>query len=456
MKKVITYGTFDLLHQGHVNILKRAKEQGDYLIVGVTSENYDEQRGKLNVMQSLFERIENVKKTGLADQIVVEEYMGQKIQDIQKYGVDKFVIGSDWLGKFDYLNEYCEVIYLDRTVGISSTDLRNSKNNILRLGVVGNGRIAKRFVKEARFVSGLEIEYVFGRNENRLSEFCKDYSLVGYDTDYDVFLEKVDAVYIALPHTLHYVFAKEALLKGKHVLCEKPITLSLDEAKELYTIAKENNLIIQEAIKTVYAPCFARLLSMVKSGVIGKIKDVEATFTKLINDKTLREYDLLSGGGSLTELGSYPLCLITKVLGTSPKKVIYTDFKDKETGVDLMNKTTLIYSNAIATSTVGIGVKKEGNCIISGTEGYIYIPAPWWKTEYFEVRFENQSKNKKVYVEFTDDGLRYEIADFLKAVNTKKETYKLTFDESLFISSVIDAYKNNGEFSFEKEYICLE
>ena len=103
MKKVITYGTFDLLHNGHINILKRAKAMGDYLVVGVTSEDYDYNRGKLNVAQSLMERIENVKKTGYADEIIVEEYFGQKVADIQKYNIDTFVIGSDWLVKFYYL-----------------------------------------------------------------------------------------------------------------------------------------------------------------------------------------------------------------------------------------------------------------------------------------------------------------------------------------------------------------
>jgi glycerol-3-phosphate cytidylyltransferase len=124
MKRVITYGTFDLLHNGHINILKRAKEMGDYLIVGVTSEDYDYNRGKLNVAQSLMERIENVKKTGYADEIIVEEYFGQKVGDIQKYNIDTFVIGSDWLGKFDYLKEYCEVVYLDRTEGISTSKIK--------------------------------------------------------------------------------------------------------------------------------------------------------------------------------------------------------------------------------------------------------------------------------------------------------------------------------------------
>ena len=113
MKKVITYGTYDLFHYGHLRLLERAKNLGDYLIVGVTSDDFDKQRGKINVKQSLIERIESVRATGLADEIIVEEYEGQKIDDIQRYNIDIFTLGSDWVGKYDYLNEYCNVVYLD-------------------------------------------------------------------------------------------------------------------------------------------------------------------------------------------------------------------------------------------------------------------------------------------------------------------------------------------------------
>lgn len=443
MKRVITYGTFDLLHQGHINILKRAKALGDYLIVGVTGEDYDISRGKLNVSQSLTERIENVKSTGLADFIIVEEYMGQKVRDIKKYNVDTFVIGSDWLGKFDYLKDFCEVVYLERTKGISSTDLRNSSNKILNLGVVGNGRIAKRFVKESKYVSGINVDYVYGRNEEHIKNFAQDLDLNSYYTDYDKFLSQVDAIYVAVPHTMHYEFAKKALLANKHVLCEKPITLSTEQTKELFKIANEKKLILQEAIKTAYAPCFDKLVSMAQSGIIGEIKDVDATFTKLIKDKTLREYNSELGGGSLTELGSYPLFVITKLLGTNPVNVEFVTSIDKETNVDIMTKVILKYDSAIATANVGIGIKKEGQCIISGTEGYIYIPAPWWKTEYFEVRFEDLNRTQKIFTKFDGDGLRYEIADFMNAINSGNKSYKMTEEESIFITSVLEQFKNN-------------
>ena len=169
MVKVITYGTYDLLHSGHLRLLERAKALGDYLIVGVTADDFDRRRGKLNVQQSLMERLENVKATGLADKVVVEEYEGQKIDDIKRYGADIFTVGSDWEGKFDYLNKYCRVIYLPRTEGISSTNLRMEKSR-LKLGIKGDARLAGKYAGEAAFVNGLEINSMLLANAKGDSE----------------------------------------------------------------------------------------------------------------------------------------------------------------------------------------------------------------------------------------------------------------------------------------------
>jgi glycerol-3-phosphate cytidylyltransferase len=145
MKRVITYGTYDLLHQGHINLLRRAKELDDYLIAGVTSDSFDRGRGKLNVRNNVLERVEAVKATGCADEVIIEDYLGLKIDDIQKYDVDFFAIGSDLEGRFDYLNEYSEVVNLPRTEGISSTKLRAESQDEYRIGIIGSGRIAHRF-----------------------------------------------------------------------------------------------------------------------------------------------------------------------------------------------------------------------------------------------------------------------------------------------------------------------
>jgi len=440
MKKVITYGTFDLFHEGHYRLLKRAKELGDYLIVGVTTENYDKSRGKLNVQESLVQRIENVKKSGLADEIIIEEYEGQKIDDILKYNIDIFAIGSDWKGKFDYLSEYCKVVYLERTKGISSTQLRAKKNGIIKLGIVGYGRIANRFVPESKFVSGINVEGVFGPNQNSLEQFVQKHELAFFTLNYNELLDRVDAVYIASPHLTHYEYIKKALIKGKHVLCEKPIVLSAKQANELYKLAEEKECVLLEAIKTAYSPGFLRLLSIAKSGLIGKIKNIDATFTKLVKGN-IRELDINTGGGSMTELGSYPLLAIIKLLGQNIEEIKFYSYYDIEKKVDLFTKVNLKYKDAVATAKVGLGVKSEGDLIISGTKGYIYVPSPWWKTEYFEVRFENFSDNKKYYYKFDGEGLRYELAEFVSMINRREiQTYKLKPSESITIINVIEKF----------------
>ena len=158
MKKVITYGTYDLLHYGHIKLLERAKELGDYLIVGVTSDDYDKTRGKINNKQNLMERVVAVKATGIADEVIAEEYEGQKIDDIRRYGVDIFTVGSDWEGKFDYLKEYCQVVYLPRTEGVSSTEIRAEKNK-LTIGLIGDSESdltsLKKFTAEIAYVNGI-------------------------------------------------------------------------------------------------------------------------------------------------------------------------------------------------------------------------------------------------------------------------------------------------------------
>lgn len=189
--KVITYGTYDLFHKGHYNLLKHAKELGDYLIVAVTSDAFDKVRGKLNVHDPLFTRIKNVEKTGLADEIIVEEYYGQKIDDIKKYGIDIFTVGSDWVGHFDYLKEYCDVIYLDRTKGISSTELRCK--DAVNLGILGTEEIIKRFKEELKYVSGINLVGIFDNDKEKLSQVTEKMGIKKYDTLNDMYRD-VDAV----------------------------------------------------------------------------------------------------------------------------------------------------------------------------------------------------------------------------------------------------------------------
>ena len=439
MKKVITYGTYDLLHQGHINLLKRAKALGDYLIVGVTSDSFDKGRGKLNVRNNVLERVEAVKATGYADEVIIEDYLGQKIDDIQKYDVDIFAIGSDWEGKFDYLNEYCQVVYLPRTEGISSTMLRAESQDTYKIGVIGSGRIANRFVPETKVVNGAEVVAVLNPDSNEVNSFAKAHSIEAY-TDFDTFIRKLDVVYIASPHLTHYDYIKRSLLAGKHVLCEIPFTLKKDEALELFRLAEEKNLVLLEASKTAYCPAFGHIVTLIKSGIIGEVVDVKAALSKMVAPPT-RELDSNQAGGAMTEHAPLTLMAIIKLLGLDWKDV---DFHTKrENGVDIYTKGVINYPHATSSFTLGIGVKTEGNLVISGTKGYVYVPAPWWLTSYFEVRYEDQTKNKKYFYSYDGEGLRYEIQEFLSMiVNGRRSCYKLRRRESVAIAEIIEKYRN--------------
>lgn len=438
MKKVITYGTYDLLHQGHINLLSRAKELGDYLIVGVTSDSFDRGRGKLNVRNNVLERVEAVKKTGFADEIIIEDYLGQKIDDIQKYDVDIFAIGSDWEGKFDYLNEYCKVVYLPRTEGISSTMLRAESTTNVKIGIIGCGRVANRFPKEAGVVGGVEVVAAFDTDiEASHNLSSKNEGVVAYPLLKD-FYDVVDAVYIATPHLSHYDYIKQSLERGKHVLCETPMVLNGDEAKEVYALAESKGLILMEANKTAHCPAFNHLMVMIKSGVIGEVIDIEASLSQLL-DKNGREFDPQQGGGALFEQASYPLLPIFKLCGINYDNLNLYSRMDK--GIDTYTRGVFRYNKAVCSFKVGLGVKTEGNLIISGTKGYAYVPAPWWLTDYFEFRYEDQNENKKFFYKWDGFGLRYEIQEFISSIiNHRFSNSRLRRRESIQMAKVMQQF----------------
>lgn len=438
MVRVITYGTFDLFHEGHYKLLERAKQLGDYLIVGVTTEGYDEKRGKLNVVDSLLTRIENVKKTGFVDEVIVEEDLGQKLRDIKKYKIDIFTVGSDWTGKFDYLKDYCKVIYLERTKNVSSTMLRTKNKPFLGMGVIGTGRIAERFMPEARGVSGIDAKTVYNPNLESASRFANKFE-IDYSKDLESFLSKIDAVYIASPHETHYKYIKTALEHGKHVLCEKPMVLNGAEAEELFNLAKEKELILLEAIKTAYCPGFNNLINIAFSGAIGNIRGIEACFTKL-EKSTSRELNDTKYGGSFTELGSYTLLPIIKLFGLDYKKLQF-ETVNAENGLDIFSKAYFKYDAGIAEATCGLGVKSLGQLIISGTKGFISVDAPWWKTKNFELHYENSEDTERYSYKFAGDGLRYEISDFLSMINGNKHPgMKLNPKESIAIACIMERF----------------
>ena len=438
MVKVITYGTYDLLHYGHIRLLERAKALGDYLIVGVTAEDFDKTRGKINVKQSLMERIENIRATGLADEIIVEEYEGQKIDDIHRYDVDIFTVGSDWKGTFDYLNEYCQVVYLDRTEGISSTEIRTQKN-VLRLGVVGEGMLPIKHICECAFVNGMVSSAVY-TEDPEIRKMVEDRGTLCVQSFEEV-LRCSDAVYIVSHPAKHYEQVVQALSAGKHVLCESPVALTKKQCIALYTMAEEKGLTLMETVKTAYSTAFNRLILLVKSGKIGEVVSVNAVCTSLSRNGTEGPHNTQTDWNSICDWGPTAMLPIFQLLGTEyQKKMITSRIVDQQQRFDAFTKVDFWYPNSIASLLVGKGIKSEGELIISGTKGYVYVPAPWWKTDYFEIRYENPADNKRYFYQLDGEGIRYELVAFIKAIQKRASYNFISEPVSLKIAEVIEAY----------------
>ena len=438
MKKIITYGTYDLLHYGHIRLLERAKALGDYLIVGVTADGFDMIRGKINVQQSLMERMEAVKATGIADEVIVEEYEGQKIDDILRYNIDVFAIGSDWQGYFDYLKEFCQVVYLERTEGISSSELR-SKVQPVKIGIIGDENeltLMDKFVLECRFVNGVSVEGICYPNAEQLPDSLRYLPVV--TDNYETLISHIDAVYIISNIDEHYEQIKYALNHGVHVLCESPLTKSIEEWNEVTALAKAKNLVLMDAIRTAYSTAYYRMLLLIKSGRIGNVLSVDASCSSLREKKQ-------NSIGSLYSWGPNAMLPVFQILGTNYiNKQIISLFEDEHQHYDAFTKVSFIYPKAVASIKVGKGVKTEGELVVSGSKGYVYVPAPWWKTDYFEIRRENPSQNKRYFYQLEGEGIRYEVVSFLKAIHqSRRIAYINEAVSSAIVRVVEDFYIGN-------------
>lgn len=312
-------------------------------------------------------------------------------------------------------------------------------SKITSLGIIGTGRIARRFVLETKYVDDVELVSIYNPKLESAKIFAEKFKIKSFFDILDAFMENIDSVYIASPHETHYFYAKKALECGKHVLCEKPLVLTKKEAIELYHIAEKKQCVLMEAIKTLYCPGFQQLMEIVKSGIVGDVIDVESTFTKLENPSS-RELTDNKYGGSFTELGTYTLLPIIKLLGKNYQSVYFEKILN-DNNIDIYSKAYFRYRNALATSKTGLGVKSEGQLVISGTRGYVIVEAPWWKTQSIEVRFEDINKKQKYITEFLGEGLRYELIFFLSLINERKEKeLKVLENDAIIFAEIMENF----------------
>lgn len=317
---------------------------------------------------------------------------------------------------------------------LTTDSLAREKQTYLRIGVIGTGSIAKRFVKETVYVSNVYVAAAYNPVPTETHQFCKEYGIVNEASNVDELLSKVDAVYIASPCYSHYEYIGKALNANKHVLCETPLTENYNQAKEMIGLAKKLGLVLMPALKTAYAPSFAKIIEEALSGQIGEVVDVSATVTTLLSHEKTIGYN----NERLYDNAYYAMLIIIKLLGVDVKKV--SAFTRNDDAKHLFLNASLIYDDAIGQVVAGTGVKSESCLVIAGTRGYIYVPAPWWKPDYFEIRFENPYNNKKLYFPFEASGLRYEIQCFVDNICLKTTERPISNQEILKIVQIVDKY----------------
>ena len=195
-----------------------------------------------------------------------------------------------------------------------------------------------------------------------------------------------------------------------------------------------------DGVKTAYSIAYNRMLVLAKSGRIGEIVSVDATCTSLLD---FAKFDITKCWNSISAWGPTAMLPIFQLLGTKYDSCsIVSKMHSESDNFDLFTKIAFEYPTAVASLKVAQGVKSEGELVISGTKGYIYIPAPWWKTDYFELRYENPAENKRYFYQLEGEGIRNEIVSFVKAIQGIEFSY-IGKDVSKEIVHLTERFKNN-------------
>ena len=375
-----------------------------------------------------------VRKTGLADEIIVEEYEGQKIDDIQRYGIDIFTVGSDWRGKFDYLSRYCKVVYLERTLGVSSTELRSE--GTLRLGLAGDVSFMPKYLAEASYVNGL---VVTGACVGDIDACAPELTgLPDLTTDYESLLSVVDAVYIATDSRTRSENVEKALSAGVHVLCESPVSLDVGTRDSLFLLAREKGIVLMEAIRPASCTAFKRLCRIVEGGAIGDVLAIDSTCTST--------HDFSQGlspsatWGSIYEWAPTALLPALSLFGANSFEARFVSRLDSNKHIDLFSRIYLTFDKFVATCTLARGAKSEGSLVITGTKGCAYVPAPWWKTDYFELRFEDASENRRFFWQLDGQGIRGQLVTFTRLIAGIADVPPVSEEVSRAITKVLELY----------------
>jgi predicted dehydrogenase len=317
----------------------------------------------------------------------------------------------------------------------------------MKVGIAGAGKIVPTFLDAAALVEGMEIYALYARREEARTEICGKYGIpVAYDTYEKLLADRaVDAVYVALPNTLHFAFARQALEAGKHVILEKPFTVTYTEAKELAELARRNRLYLFEAITNQYNPNYDKIKELLPR--LGDIKIVQLNYSQYSSryDRFKQgiitpAFDPEQAGGALTDLNIYNIHFLAGLFG-EPSAVQY--YPNMERGVDTSGILMMDYPGFKA---VCIGAKdcEAPLCVnVQGDKGYIHSDYSSSVLPEFTFK-ENQGEEQKYSLASCPERLFYELEAFVRYYETGDEkAFDKRLEHSLSVMRILDQARNS-------------
>ncbi|PBJ06133.1 Gfo/Idh/MocA family protein [Flavobacterium sp. ACN6] len=316
------------------------------------------------------------------------------------------------------------------------------ENRKIKWGIIGLGNIANQFAADLLLVEDAELTAVASRDISKAEQFAEKFNASRIYNSYDLLFEdkEVEIIYIATPHNSHASLSIKALENGKHVICEKPMSLSYKDTKLMIEASKKFNRFFMEAFWTRFIPSVQDVLQKINSGVIGSINYIKADFAfhgSEIENKRLFDKDL--GGGALFDIGVYPLFLSYILLG-KPKEIIAKAVKHKN-DIDLQTSMILQYESAQSVLHASIVSESDMKASISGSKGRIELNSPWYVADGYSL-FINDEKEAVVSLPTLGKGYSHEILECHNCIrNNQIESELWSHQNSLDLSKIVEEIK---------------
>jgi predicted dehydrogenase len=322
----------------------------------------------------------------------------------------------------------------------------------IKWGIIGCGNIANTFAKDLSLIESAELTAVASRSLDKATLFGRNHNAKKTYASYEQLLkdDEIDIVYIATPHISHALLSIKAMENGKHVLCEKPLGLNVNEARRIIETSKRTNRFFMEALWTRFNPVFVEVLKRIKKGEIGEINYINADFAfKSNHSLESRVYNLALGGGAILDIGIYPVFLTYTILG-NPQKITASSIFHKETGADIETSMLFDYQNSQADLFCGFTSNSKMIAKISGVKGEILIHSRWHEAEEFTIIRDGIEETMKVSK--IGKGYAHEIEECHKCLLANKTESDLwSHQNSLDLISILDAIRNQVGLKYPQE-----